>query len=568
MHSGQAGSDDEKNKLPTFLKWSPLAIIFLTAILYYRAVCNGLTSFDDAFYVNNNPFLKDFSWSGIKAIFTSFYSCNYHPLTILTYLFEYRFFEINPLPYHLTNVLLHLFNTWFVFLLAERLSGRKVTAIVVSLLFAVHPMHVESVAWVSERKDVLFSFFYLLSLLSYLSYLRYGFRKKYYVGMFLFFVASLLSKPAAVTLPVLLIVIDLYKGRAIQAKVLIEKIPLLLLSFVFGILNIVAQTGSINIVDTSFGFFNRLFLVTYTIAWYLFSLPVPYNLSGMHYYPTMSAGLLPWQYYSSLPLLAIVALLVWRLIRRSSFRKEIVFGCSFFLVTIFLTLQAIPVGSSLVAERYTYIPYIGLAYIVGQCLSETKNVIGRYAGIGIFSVLTIVFCSITWSRIAVWKDDYTLYGDMIEKNAGSPYNFYAYFVLGMDKYNEGKLKESLQDINDCISLDPGYAVAYNIRGGLYAQLNDPKSALIDFTRAISLDPEKAIFYNNRASLNARLGNFREAISDYDSYLDMDPRSCRAYADRGMVRLNLSDSTGACGDFRKSLQFGNSDAELLLRQYCH
>ena len=146
---------------PGIPKWALPAVLILTALLYSRALQNGLTHCDDYDYITKNPFLNDFSWSGIVAIFTSFYECNYHPLTTLAYLLEHTLFGLDPLPYHAFNVLLHVVNTWLVFKLAAQLSGKRITALVVCILFAVHPMHVESVAWASETKDVLYALFYL-----------------------------------------------------------------------------------------------------------------------------------------------------------------------------------------------------------------------------------------------------------------------------------------------------------------------------------------------------------------------------------------------------------------------
>ena len=553
------------HKLPKWLL--PLSVVIFTAIIYNQAIFNGFTKFDDAIYVTDNSFIRDFSWKGVLAIFTSFSTCNYHPFTTITYLFEYKFFQLDPLPYHALNVLLHLANTWLVYTLAERLSGKKITAFAVAVFFGIHPMHVESVAWISERKDVLYSFFFLLALLFYISYLESGFNRKYYLYMFLCFIASVLSKSAAVSLPVLLILLDIYKKRQINAKILLEKVPLFVVAAFFGVINILAQASGdcIDVVTTPFGFINRIFLCTSALASYIIRLVFPVGLSGMHYFPVMTDGFFHWQYYASLPFVLIIG---WFIARRSSIRREMIFGFSFFLCTIFLMLQIISVGSALVAERYTYISYIGLFYIAGQGLSAICE--GQWKNIAFMGLIIVVcvFSGLTWSRISVWKNDNTIYSDMIAKNTGSPYCFYPYYVIGLEKYKEGDFKGAMQDFNESILLDPGYPDAYNARGGLFMQFDNPHSALSDFNAAIRLDPGLAIAYNNRASLKATMGDFRGAIADYNSFLQMTPGNPRAYADRGMVRLNLGDSLGACADFKLSAQKGNDDALKLLGLYCH
>ncbi|MDD4215450.1 MAG: glycosyltransferase family 39 protein, partial [Bacteroidales bacterium] len=216
--------------------WIIYAILAVTAIMYSRALFNGFASLDDDDYLFDNPFIKHFNFESLKEIFSSFYLGNYHPLTTLTYLFEYHIYGLNPLPFHVLNVLLHLVNVMLVYKLSEKLSGQRFTALLVSAFFALHPMHVESVAWISERKDVLYTLFYIASLLAYLKYLKQANKGRHYLICLSLFVLSLLSKSAAVTLPVLMIAIDFYKKRKPVLKMFLEKIPFLLLSLLFGIL--------------------------------------------------------------------------------------------------------------------------------------------------------------------------------------------------------------------------------------------------------------------------------------------------------------------------------------------
>jgi tetratricopeptide (TPR) repeat protein len=527
--------------------WAPVAVVAFTAILYSQAIFNGFTSFDDDFYILNNPFLRDFTWHGVKAIFTSFYSSNYHPFTTLSNLLEYKFFGLKPLPYHLLNVALHLINTWFVFLLAERLSGKKITALVVSVLFAVHPMHVESVAWVAERKDVLYSFFYLSSLVVYLRYLESGFRSKYYVGMFLLFLASVCSKSAAVSLPVLLVAVDIYKGRAVNVRSLVEKIPLFLLSVLFGVLNIMAQAagGSINNIATSFGFINRIFLLTSAIAAYIIRLVAPYRLSAMHYFPVMTHALFPWIYYASLPL---VLLLGWLAIRRSALRKEIVFGASFFLITIFLMLQIVSVGSAHFAERYTYISYIGLFYIAGQGIASINDSKWQRVTLVMMSLIVIIFSIETWDRIQTWKDDTVLFNDLINKN---PNVYFGYWMRGNFEKHDGNLQAALDDYNTSIRLDSSFDDAFFNRGIVYDVLGNTKAAIHDYTSSIRINPKLPDVYNNRGWAHFVSGDTSLAILDLNKAIALKPTYTLAYNNRGWVYLQSGKTKEALSDFNKA-----------------
>ena len=341
---------------PSLPKWAPFALIAVTAIIYSRALQGSITFMDDDYYILKNPYIRDLSWHGIVSIFTSFYNYNYHPFTTLTWLLVYSLFKLNPLPYHLVNVLLHLVNVWLVFRLALRLSSRDTAAFVVAALFALHPMHVESVAWISETKDVLYTAFYLLACLAYLQYIGNGGKAKHYMLMTAFFIASLFSKPAAVTLPLLLVVIDIYKGRSINAKTLLEKTPLLVISLIFAALTVMSQRagGALHDLSADYSITNRIFLFTSGLSIYLLKLVAPIGQSAIYYFPNTTAGLLPWPYYASMPfLIAVVCLTAW-LIRKSHIKKDAIFGICFFLVTISVMLQIVTVGSALIADRYTY----------------------------------------------------------------------------------------------------------------------------------------------------------------------------------------------------------------------
>ncbi|NTW33921.1 MAG: tetratricopeptide repeat protein [Bacteroidetes bacterium] len=536
-------------------KWALLAVLLLTAFIYSKALYNGFTNFDDDYYILKNPFLKDFNWQGIKAIFTSFYCGNYHPFTTLTYLFEYSWFGLNPLPYHLLNVLLHLLNTLLVFKFTEKLSSKKTTALVVSLLFALHPMHVESVAWISERKDVLYAFFYLLSLFAYLRYLESGYKAKQYMAALMFFVASLLSKSAAVTLPVIIFAIDIYKGRKINTKLVLEKIPFFLLSLIFGIVTLLSQAtmGAIYNSMQSYGFINKIFLFTSAVSFYIIKMIAPFNLSAMHYFPNLNNGALPWQYYASLPFLLIVT---WLLLRITSFRKEIIFGTIFFLIAISVMLQIVSVGSALVSERYTYISYIGFFYIAGQWISGTGKK-QRKIVIGLFSLYMIIFSVQTWNRIDVWKDGNVLFTDVIKKY---PDAFHAYLMRGNYKHGTDDIEGAMEDYTKAIQLNPQYADTYYNRGVGYDRVGNIKLAMQDYNKAILLNPEYSDAYYNRGVAYDGLGDMKSAISDYNKVILLKPNSADTYNNRGWAYYRSGDFKSAMLDYNKAISLNPQFAE--------
>ncbi len=620
-----------RNAMAGFPKWAPWVVVIFTALLYTHGLSNGFTNFDDDFYIINNPLLRDFSWQGITTIFTSFYSANYHPLTTVTNWLEFHFWGLEPFPYHLFNVLLHLANTWLVYKVVQQLSGKDFTALFTALLFGIHPMHVESVAWVAERKDVLYAFFFLLSLHYYLRYIAEGFKRRLYLATLACFVLSLLSKSAAVTLPVLLIAVDVYKGRQLKASAWLEKVPLFALSLTFGIVALLSQSsgGALRNFAETHSVVERLFFLTYGLSSYLVRLVAPLHLAALHNYPVTAGGALPWAYYASLPFLGV---LVWLASRRSAYRKDILFGSAFFLIAISVMLQIVAVGSALTAERYTYIAYIGLFYIAGQHLA------GIYSGkagktlLAVVLVVSLAYTGMAWGRIGVWKDAYTLFTDAIEQN---PEHYFAYWMRGNQYYADGRKDMAIQDynmaiqanavfedlyydrghaffetnnpaaaiadynkaielkptmaaayndrgwaifktgnkdaglsdINKAIAINPDLAEAYNNRGSVYYETGDVNAALPDFDKAIRLKPDYELPYLNRAAIKANTKDFAGALQDYNTVLSMYPTDNGTLYNRGLVKLNLNDRQGACTDFSRAADAGNAMAAEAISRFC-
>ncbi|NTW34029.1 MAG: tetratricopeptide repeat protein, partial [Bacteroidetes bacterium] len=513
-----------------------------------------------------------------------------------------------------------------------QLSGKKITALVVSVLFALHPMHVESVAWVSERKDVLYTMFFLLSMIAYLRYMKSGYQKKKYIGVILYFIASLLSKSAAVTLPVILIAIDLYKGRKINIRSLLEKAPLFLLSLLFGILAILSQKsdGALKDLSLSYTIINQIFIFSYNIAFYIVKLIAPLNLSTMYYYPVIHGNALPVLYYFSLPLLLIIS---WFIYRKISFRKESIFGVSFFLIALSVMLQIIPVGISFASDRYTYVASIGLFFIAGQWVSNIQKKHIKNAVVALFSIYTIMISYQTWARIGYWKNAEILFTDVIKKY---PDNYHGYWVRGIYRNEINDLQGALQDFNKVmeynpnradnaiargsiryklndfkgawedadftIKLDSTIAEAYNNRGIAYEGLGDMKSAFLDYNKAILLKPAYGMAYDNRGVIKAKSGDMVGAIEDINKAIKLSPEDSKAYSDRGNIkamqkdykgsvedfnialklkpddkiayynrgnsRYNLNDKTGACEDWKKSNELGYEMAADALSKFCN
>ena len=429
-------------------------------------------------------------------------------------------------------------------------------------------MHVECVAWISERKDMLYTPFYLLSILAYLRYMDMGYRFKYFVPVFVLFLFSLFSKTEAVTLPLVLLLVDVYKGRKTSAKTIVEKLPLLAFSLFFGILGVLSQQTDGVIghhAAEPYTFIDHVFLFTSVPAFYVVKLFAPFHLSSMHFYPHLQGGLLPWMYYASLPFVLCVA---WLAVRRSPLRKEKIFGVSFFLVTIYIMPQIIYTGPSLTPERYSYIPYIGFFYIIGQWITMNQSAKWRKPLLLVYASVMILFSVLTWLRIDTWKTSKALFADMIAKNDDAPDCAYFYMVLGNSSLDEKDYNQAIEDYGHVIAQHKDNVLAYVQRGTAYSELGNANAGIADFSEAIRLDPNHPMYYYNRASLRAGMGDINGAVEDYTSCLKIDGTNSDAYTFRGALRMRANDSIGACEDWKRGAMLGSSKAKALSDRICH
>ncbi len=522
-----------------------IAIIgILTYLSYVPSLENGFVHWDDPVYLLENQSIRQLSPANIQQIFTSFVNGNYQPLTILTFAFEYHFFQLKPLIYHFNNLFLHIFNAILVFYLVSLLSKNKFSPFVVSLLFAIHPMHVESVAWVTERKDVLFGFFYLIALIFYANYIS---QKNYrlLLGTFFFFIFSLLSKPSAVSLPLILFIFDYYKGRKVDRAAVLEKVPFFFFSLVFGIIAIYA--AQIPWEDPypllhKFTFFERVFLSTFALMTYGLKLIFPLKLSCYYPYPDIHSGLLPYSYYFSALGIGIV---LWILFSFHKRVKILVFGIMFFLLTIIFNLHLYSVGRVLLADRFTYLPYIGLFFIVSELLyffykrKMSSSLIRRRIFL-IFSFLTIAaLCALTWQRCKVWKNTICLWSDVIEKYPNEPMGYYN----RVNNFIEwGAIDLAINDYIKGISLVP-YPEAYCGLGNMYFLKGLDTLALENYSKAIMMDPEYINAYLNRAEYYRIKGKYQEALNDYSFALTLDPNLMSARERRDKILKDIKNQEG-------------------------
>jgi protein O-mannosyl-transferase len=539
-------------------------IILITAAAYSNSLTNGFVNWDDDLYVYSNQDIRHLDGAALKEFFTGYFVKMYAPVTMISYALDYRIGELNATTYHCTNLVIHLLNVALVFWLLYLLTGQPAIAVISALFFGIHPLHVESVAWISERKDLLYSFFYLGGLITHIFYCNKRSQRKYYFITILLFLLSLLSKSTAVTFPFVLLLIDFYREKKLTFKNHLDKIPFFAMALGFGILSLISQNviGKNQDYIKGYTILDRIFLGTYSFAFYLIKSVFPSGLSALHPMPMKPAGVLPLEYYlSAFAFIGFLGLLVVVVRSKANevLKKDVLFGSLFFLFTIMLILF-IPVGEAVVAERYTYLPYIGIFMIVGRLYLYFKQKRSSFPRLVhwctvVLVIAAVLFVRITYGRNRVWKDTVSLFSDVIAKNpdAGLAYN-----NRGNIRIQEKDYKGAMKDFNKAIELK--YEDAYNNRGILRNRLGDYKSAIEDFNRAaLHIKFDKAKVYYNRGIAKLNLQDYKGAEEDFGTALKLDPRYSSAYSNRGLVRYErLSDFTGAIRDFDLAISLDPKD----------
>jgi protein O-mannosyl-transferase len=560
IHPHSISGQEQEKKISVFKKPGPYAwglfLILIISFLVYLPALNAGFVWDDVNYIERNPQIHSIN---LGQIFSGYVMGNYHPLTMLTLSIEYQLFGQHATGYHIVNLLLHLGNVALVFYAVFLLSKKSMAALVAALLFGIHPLHVESVAWASELKDLLYTFFFLGAYISYLLYLKDHQRKFYFLALLLF-LASLLSKAMAASLPVLLLITDYFTNRKLNVKAWVEKAPFFLLAVIFGVVAVLAQQSSESIQDIAvFTIPQRIIFACYGFITYLWKLIIPFHLSAFYPYPVKSGASLPALYYVyPLLLVGLAACIIYS--RR--FTRNIIFGAGFFAITVFLVLQLLPVGDAVMADRYSYIPSIGIFYLAGEGFYWLWSKNRRAPALAILSVFTIFFAITTLSRTGVWKNGITLWNDVIRKYPGVAT---AYNNRGGTYLNEKKYEEALTDFNKAIELRPGYAEALNNRGNVLSGKKRYEEALKDYNKAIELQNDYAGAYNNRGLIFMQLNRYPEAVKDFNKAIELQPGFAEAYYNRGLLYMNEKKSDLALIDYNKALELNPGYTEAFINR---
>ncbi|MBP7216557.1 MAG: tetratricopeptide repeat protein [Candidatus Omnitrophica bacterium] len=570
-------------------KTNTLLLIFflfvLVYIVYAPSLENSFVNWDDFAYVVDNPTIKSLTLKTVKTIFTSFSLSSYQPFVLLSFAADYYFFKLNPLGYHLINLVLHLCNVILVFFLILRLSHKAPVALLVACLFGIHPIHVESIAWISQRKDVLYAFFFLGSLISYLAFLGNGrWRWLYYVVSLVLFVFSFFSKGMALALPFVLILIDVLLGRTMNRRLWFEKLPFFLL---LGILFLVTVTahyhgGGLYTTNKDLAMWHsKVAIAMYAIMFYLGKLLIPFGLSAMYPSPEPAQIIIAIFLFVLLVVLTAFVMLVWK-----QQRRRLIFGVAFFAIMLLPALQLVQVGVSYVADRYVYVASIGIYFLFSLslywCYTKIKKKGIRKFLFASFALYVFLLCFISYQRIKVWQDSISLWTDVIQKYPNSlafnnrcaafskiadydaaikdctwsirshPRNHSAFINRGLAYQAKGNFKQALADYTQAIAINPDSAEGYYNQGVVLYMQEKFEDALKSFNNAVERNVNFAQAYNGRGAIFMRLGDFNEAIANYRQAIALEPGLELAYVNLGIALQKKGDIAEALLEYEKAI----------------
>lgn len=536
-----------------------VTLAILVLVVFLQTVNFDFVNFDDDVYVENNPAVQSglnrhaFIWA-----LTTNYQANWHPLTwislmvdtevarIATWFFDISLGRHNSGFYHLTNVILHAANTVLLYIVLNAMTGIRWRSAFVAALFAVHPLHVESVAWISERKDVLSTLFWMLTMLSYVNYVRVRTAHSYWTVLVLYLL-GLMSKPMLVSLPIVLLLLDLWPLRRIQladrnpdstiSQLLREKLPLFVLAIASCFVTLWAQHsgGAVARIEAyPLGVRVANALVSY-IA-YLVKMVRPTELSVLYLHP--GRNLPVWQVIGSAIILVLASIFA---IKSARSRPYVMVGWFWYFITLIPVIGLIQVGKQAMADRYTYVPLIGIFVLIAWGLPDLVSVLAgqRYrvvsAALRCFAIVVIgVLAVMCYSAVGVWRNSITLFSQALKVD---PTNSLAYNNLGNALSDLGEFDQAIECYNKALRYHPEYADArYNLAEA-YRQSGEVDKAISEYKRVIRMYPGYTKARNNLGSIYALQGKYDLAIAEFEAALKVDP-------DNPDIRRNLENARRA------------------------
>jgi len=565
-----------------------IVYFFLTVVtlaVFWQVNQYDFINFDDDLYITQNSHVQSgITLDGFRWAFSTIDADHlWHPLIWLSFMLDYQLFGLNAGGYHLTNLILHILSALLLFWLFNRMTGAIWKSAFVAALFALHPLHVESVAWITERKDVLSAFFWMLTLCLYVYYTEKPVIRRYLLVL-LCFVCALMSKPMVITLPVVLILLDYWPLDRLQSRKFVtnmpevmsvstnkgkkkntypsndqklsetkiagiiplwqlwEKIPFFILSTVLVIITLLAHNNFDRII---FPFSARIANAPVSFVTYLEKTFWPHNMAI--FYP-FSDQIPLWQVFGATLLILVISYAVIVMVRRLPY---LFVGWLWYAIILLPVIGIIPSGAHAMADRYHYLPSIGIAVMLAwgiPLLFPRENIRKKIlfpAGVALLAILSIL----TWQQCRYWKNSITLFSHALQVTKD---NYLAHNNLGSALFEEGKIEEAMDHFNKALSITPNYAGCYSNRGNAYFKLGQYQLAIEDYNKAITFKPDFAYAYFGRGDAYYKFGQYQLAIEDDSKAITLKPDYADAYYNRGNAYVKLVQYQLAIEDYTKAI----------------
>jgi protein O-mannosyl-transferase len=519
--------------------WVIFLILFLAILgAYYGSLNYPFINLDDPDYIKDNPYIRDMSWKGLYDIFSRPIVGNYFPIQIVSYTIDYQLWGLNPFGYRLHNVVLHVINAGLVFLLLKKIFSQHWIAFLSALLFALHPVQVESVTWVAERKNVLFAAFMLSSFLSYLYYVeepRAARRKGFYLLTLFLFLLALLAKVAAVVLPLLLLLYDFCFQERKLWPMIREKIPFFVLTFLFSLITVLVYRSLHDMPGFHGGspYTNGLAIVNVFVE-YMIYLMIPVNLD--HFYRTR----IPETILETQVLLSLAAIFLFSLVAWKSFSRKRIFFFWFiwFFISLLPVLNIVPIAI-LRADRYMYLAAIGFFHLASLGLWKISRGENQWIRIPAFFLgilmVTGSYGFLTMERNKVWRSIQAFWEENIKHfpDSVSPYKLIGHMYL-----NEGNLSLAISYFRTGLNNNPDNVPLLNGLAIAFINKEDLGAAEDLLNRAQRIDPKDSVIYSNLGLVYMRRGDLEKGKAYFQKALSMDPKNHSARSNLGVIYFNL------------------------------
>jgi protein O-mannosyl-transferase len=586
-----------------FFWFSSFALIFITSLVYLPLWNNDfITSWDDRLMITDNVYIRSFNWSSIHWMWTTFHTGNWIPLTWMSLALDYQIGSLDPRVFHFTNLFFHIANAILVLGLCRKFlsvtrhgynselqPGNKTiceyAAFLTAIIFAIHPIHVESVAWAAERKDVLYAFFFLSSLWVYLNYAQSAQRPKtQLVACWILFVLSLMSKPMAVTLPVVLLIFDFWPLRRFyedRKRVLIEKVPFFLTSLCFSAIAVFSQSDINAIAPISrLSIHFRVINAFRSLAFYLWKMTVPYHLVPLYSVPR--SGNVWYNIENYLAIVMVLAISLLAFVYRKQ-RPYLVTAWLCYVVMLVPVIGLLQVGNQAAADRYTYLPslpfFLLLSILVLTLVGNRKLIY-----LSLITIVTLGFGWLTLNQLVIWKNSITLWEQEVTVYpddssishtnlafaymhegrlddalhqcdlalAIPPPEIFPRFGRGEILFKKGLIDEAIIEIKKAIEMDGHFAEPHQYLWSIYRQKGMKDEALMEIKRAIELEPDHADYYGDLAFSLRDLGRFDESEDAFKKALSLGPNNLQYIINLGRVYEKTGHLTEALEWFKKGL----------------